>query len=219
MKFAFILDSIAYVSALIRELRITGPVLEVGCHAGYLSSWIAANNDEIEVQGWDQCGPAIETALAVREALDLPSNELDFLARDIDASLEGVEPFQLVVSVDGPVAFEINPLRRLKSLMAADGLAIVVSDSAADLDADLLNQAGLQIVHCDVIGGWLPGEPSGFSAKALVVLSSGEQAELDPDWLERAQAFWYEHFQGYANTPQTPVPKKTLGWCRSQLRS
>jgi len=218
MKFAFILDSMAYVSALIRELRITGPVLEVGCHAGYLSSWIAVNHG-LRVQGWDHCGPAIETAVAVREALGLPATALDFLSRDIEASLTGVEPFQLIVSVDGPVTFELHSLQRLRSLMAADGLAVVVSDSALDLDAELLNRAGLQVEHSDVIGGRLPREPSGFSAKVLVVLSRGEKAELEPDWLEKAQAFWYEHFQGYANTPETPGHQKTLAWCRSRLRS
>ncbi|GIS60043.1 MAG: hypothetical protein CM1200mP2_22680 [Planctomycetaceae bacterium] len=54
-----IIDCAVAVDDLVLGGGIAGPVLDVGCHAGYLSAWWA-RHESLEVVGCDLCVPALE---------------------------------------------------------------------------------------------------------------------------------------------------------------
>jgi len=104
-----IVDTAAFVDELVMDRGITGPVLDAGCHAGYLSAWWA-RHAELEMVGSDLSLAALELGrrrcaalgrnVELVEADLLPGGErrdfglivaVDVLPEEIGSGLEGLQ--------------------------------------------------------------------------------------------------------------------------------
>lgn len=211
-----ILDGICMAIGLARALRMNGAIIDVGCHAGFVSTTLSEYLD-CDVVGID------------------PSHAAITLARSRSAGIPRVEfyraamPWKVDSRFDLAIAFDSMPmgsgvqagfLRSLGDLLLPGGVAIVSSMSWVDADIDVtrrqMRRAGLGFGYADVVGGY-GNIPVQFEAEIVVVLLKGGERRLPRDLGQLAENDWPQ-FRDYANAPSTLHSEKTQAFERS-LRS
>ena len=211
-----ILDAICMAIGLARAISTTGPIVDVGCHAGFVSTILSEFLD-CNVVGID------------------PSDRAITLARSRTAGKPQVEfyraamPWKVDSRFDLAIAFDSMPegsgakaafLRSLGDLLIPGGVAIVSSMYWADEDIDVtrreMRMAGLGFGYADVIGGY--GRiPAQFDVEMVVVLLKDGGRRLPRNLCQLAENDW-PRFRNFANAPSTMLSEKTQAFERS-LRS
>lgn len=212
---AYILDSAALATALMRVAGITGTMLDLGCHIGYQTVWMAHKHSN-RVVGVDYSKKAIEYAQARAKGMtSLEYRHLDFTASAMD------ERFEMIWSVDA-IAND-DRCRRLAIAWIGqhlvDGGVALLVDRLYRWNCDSLRSwlksAELGFALSDYVGGWL-GAGDDFGKEDALVLVKGAEAALPKPpsvWVSQ----WVE-FAGYANNQGPPSEEKTQAYLRAKLK-
>jgi len=214
-----IIDTAVLVDDLVTGRGISGPLLEAGCHAGYLASWWARHAD-LEVVGSDLSGPALE--LGRRRSVELGRNvelvEADLLPEN------GAGRFELIVAVDVlPEEIEsgLGGLQRLATGLADGGWLVLSTGHRLDVAWQPLERVRrklaeleLGFVEAGCLGGVVsPGrEPLGQS---VLVFRRGDTTGLPEDCVEMSRRDW-PAFLGYVENPDVPVREQSVAWLRTR---
>ncbi|MBK8324752.1 MAG: class I SAM-dependent methyltransferase [Betaproteobacteria bacterium] len=211
----YLLDAVAMACAMYRRLRLSGPVLDVGCHIGVAPDLIA-DALCVHVVGIEPVNDVVAAA------------QVRFAGRADVSIVRGAVPwqtdkrFELVTAIDSMplgVGDRSSYLKGISQLLQPGGLAIIVSAYWIDADVTVirrqLDMAGLGFGLADVVGGY-GGMPTGINVEGCVCLIKGGKrqfprkigAEMESEWE------WFKH---YATLPDTPAREKTRAFMRSAL--
>ena len=200
------------LSWVCKALNIEGPVLEVGCHAGYHALWLASTTG-ISVTGLDLSKRAVSAASAQSLKLDVSAK---FVASDWRQWKSG-HTFDLIYSVDGPFWFntyDADVAGLIKTQLVDGGVFFVVGESNALPDVlEIAARYGLSCGMSDVVGGWTGEKFEG--AVALVFVKTGEIVAPHPSTFDSDAAWNQGGFASYANAPATQRREKTQSYYRS----
>lgn len=209
---ALLLDSVAMTLALVRELGITGPLVDVGCHAG-IGTDILAEVTSNPVHGIDPLPLAIQTARARSD-------------RRIQYDVAGLpwdtdKRFELVVAIDSMPSSLLDRAKFLKGagdVLVSGGVVVIVSAHLIDADVTVLRRqladAGLGYGFADVVGGY-SGAPTQFAVETCLILIKGGKEQLPRKLALAAQSEW-DAFKHYANSPGTPSREKIQSFKRAR---
>jgi SAM-dependent methyltransferase len=215
---AVIIDTAAMVDDLVASEQISGPLLDVGCHAGYLSAWWA-RHDGLEVVGSDVSLRALE--LGRRRSAEL-GRGVELVEADLLP--EGDEGrFELIVAVDVlPEEIEggLAGLERLAAGLVEGGWLVFSTGHRLDVAWNPLERVerklaelGLGCVEAGCLGGVVSEsqEPLGQS---VFVMRRGDTREWPEACVEESQHDW-PGFLEYAADPGVPIREKSVAWFRS----
>lgn len=208
-----ILDAGCLLLHLIRELGITGPILDVGCHTGH-HAHLLATETSAEVHGIDLCSEAIEAAQAKTRGFPRLIFSVGSLAQH--SVTEGYELVYAVRSID----LDKASARQISKALKPGGIAAILTRGAPDTSQrtrKAIRETGLGWGFSDVVGGWV-GDERGYEAGPVVVLIKDGSLAIPADFVEQAQSVWSEYFRDYANAPDTPWPEKTQAYSRGQWK-
>jgi SAM-dependent methyltransferase len=213
----FLLDSVALAVSLLRQLRIDGPILDAGCHAGVASHALAQLVPN-PIIGIDPIAEAIEYA---NERAD-PSGRVSFVRAGLP--WKATERFECVMAIDsmpGGAGDRAMFLRGVSDLLVDGGVAMIVSNTWVEADAAVLRRqlSGSQLgfAMADVVGGF-GGMPTQFAAEGVLVLVKGASESL-PRRLRDAMESDWPSFRDYANAPGVPARMKTQAFKRSKAKA
>jgi 2-polyprenyl-3-methyl-5-hydroxy-6-metoxy-1,4-benzoquinol methylase len=213
-KWTFIFDVAAYATAICRMGSATGGILDVGCHTGYHSLWLA-HALGLQVVGLDESNAALVYARMKAAKLGLLAR-CSFASRSALAA-KSPGQFEFVLASDGPVEFSSQSLLQWKKVLAPEGLMMLVEDNLppkGDLLLGVLRSAGLRLLHIDVVGGWTA---EGLQSKMLYLLAHGEGSSVEGDEMAAAERVWDDGFRAYCNNPSRQLEHKTLGQYRTSV--
>jgi SAM-dependent methyltransferase len=204
-----ILDAACLLIHLARILKITGPILDVGCHTGH-HAHLLAQEVQVPVTGIDLSAKAIEIA----RARTAGTSGLNFNTFSLsDPSFTNV--FEMIYAVRS-IDYDDASIASVAAALQPGGLAVIVTSGAPDASQesrDAIRAEGLGWGLSDVVGGWV-GEERHYEANAVLLLIKDGTREIPADFIDQATSTWTEHFQDYANNPETPWPEKTQAYFR-----
>ncbi len=210
-----ILDVAARVDDLVERERITGSILDVGCHVGYLATWLA-RRDAVAVVACDICRPALAAGRIRCQAL---GRRVEFVEADL-LPAGGDGRFDLIVAVDVLSEDRESGLRGLRRLAAglsdrgwlilSTGHPLDVAWSPLSRVRETLREVGLGFVEAGCLGGVAaPGhEPLGQN---VFVLRRGGREPLPDDCVDRARRGW-PAFLDYASGSRVADREKSQAW-------
>ena len=214
-----IIDCAVAVDDLVLGGGIAGPVLDVGCHAGYLSAWWA-RHESLEVVGCDLCVPALELG---RRQCDRLGRAVELVEGDLLP--DGDEGrFELIVAVDVlPEEIEggLRGLERLVSGLSDNGWLMLSTGHRLDVAWSPLERVRRRLAELElgfVVAGCLGGvvspeqEPLGQN---MFVFRRGGGGGLPEDCVEQARHDW-TGFLEHAGDPDVPDREKTVAWYRAR---
>ena len=218
---AVIIDTAAMVDDLVVSEQISGPLLDVGCHAGYLAAWWA-RHDGLELVGSD---------VSLR-ALELGRRRMASLGRGVELVEADLLPagdegrFELIVAVDVlPEELEsgLAGLERLAAglveggwLVLSTGHPLDVAWGAIEDVGRRLSGLGLGFVEAGCLGGATVG--GSWLAQNVFVLRCGGDRWLPEDCVALAKRRWPE-FLDYATDPRLSEREKSQAWFRARRTS
>ena len=214
-----IIDCAALVDDLVFSSGIAGPVLDAGCHAGYLSAWWA-RHESLEVVGCDLSRPALE--LGRRRCARL-GRAAELVEGDLLPD-GGEGRFELIVAVDvlpEEIGSGLRGLGRLVSGRAENGWLVLATGHRLDLAWSPLERVRRRLAELElgfVVAGCLGGvvspeqEPLGQN---MFVFRRGGGGGLPEDCVEQARHDW-TGFLEHAGDPDVPDREKTVAWYRAR---
>jgi len=204
-----ILDAGCLLVHLARTLKVSGPILDIGCHTGH-HAHLLAREINAPVVGIDLSAKALETARAKTAGL----SGLSFSSASLgDPSF--AEAFEMLYAVRS-IDVDDEHLGLIAAALKPGGVAVILTSGAPDESEEAraaIHDAGLGWGLSDVVGGWV-GEERDYEAGPVLVLIKGGRNVLPPDFLDQATSTWTVHFKDYANAPDTPWSEKTQAYCR-----
>ena len=211
-----ILDSLALLTVLVDRLEITGPILDLGCHVGYLPTWIAQRHS-MDVTGVDRSFRAIkEGKHDTRELANLTLKTLDITRSPPDTKFELVSAIDVL---ECDVAAETRGLQWIARSLVDGGVAVI---AGLRMDTAPLSEIGgsldLGLGMADLLGGW-NGVDSGWGTTGVIVLVKGVGGAFPEDEEDLYPTReWDDHFKSWANSDGIPLSKKTQAYFRAHLR-
>lgn len=212
LKRVFILDAAVCLSWVCKALEIRGPVLDLGCHAGYHALWLASTTG-LPVTGLDLSRRAVSGAAEVARKLNAPAT---FVARNWREWTPD-QTFEMIYSIDGPDWFDSydpHVAELIRTRLSEGGVFLLVEDQV-DLPeiVGIAGQYGLSCGMSDVVGGWTGEE---FLGKAvLVFVKTGDIVTPPPSVWDTGSAWDLGGFASYANAAPVPKREKTQAYFRS----
>ena len=212
-KFPLIFDAIAYISALLKLVEFDGDVLDIGCHAGYQTLWIAQELQCIS-RGIDTSRPAIQYARLRGKKLGLTPQMATF-----DKVVFGKDQIRdkasLVLAVDLPMDLP-DLFHHGASVLSANGLFVYMGYNTKGFDyselRNAISSAGLTLEINDVVGGW---DGFKFESSQVLVLRHGADPRVSNDPGQESASLWDSGFKDYSNTPGRPTEEKTVSQYRT----
>ena len=212
---AFILDSLAALHWVCDTLAISGPVLDVGCHAGYHLTWIAQRFG-LPVIGLDRSFKAVE--YATRRSLCGPWT---FISADV-CGWTTRQSCDVIFLNDGPFSLH-RPDRDLARLIAENlnpgGVVISIGDIVSPQTIDGIKKTarsyGLSFGLADAAGGWLG---HGYETCPVLILVKGHASEVSDEFLLDYSRVWEASMAQYALAPATPLRERTQAFYRADVR-
>ena len=211
-KRTFILDAAALIISLIKNLHVSGPILDIGCSIGYHCG-VVGKFAGLEIVGIDSSKITISEA----NRRNKTTAGTTFKATTIENE-EFEEKFDLVYAID---SIEINKanLHLISRTLKPNGIALLIDDLQAFTSAEFkkaLTIENLGFGFADVTGGWI-GEETGFEGKTVLVLIKGGTQPLPSDLQQQAESYWDNHFKDYANDKTNREDRKSQAYCRAKL--
>ena len=212
-KRTFILDAAALIISLIKNLKITGPILDIGCSIGYHCGLISKFTG-LEVLGIDISKKSI--AEAKRRTSKVTSG-LKFKATTIDKN-DFAKKIDFVCSIDS-IEIDQKNIRLISKALKPNGIALLIDDLPMFDNVELkkvLIKEKLGFGFADITGGWT-GDENGFDSKIALILIKGGSKPLPRNYLQQAKSAWSDYFIDFANDKNTREDKKTQAYCRAKL--
>lgn len=211
-KRTFIIDAAALIISLIKNLNISGPVLDIGCSIGYHCG-VVAKFAGLEIIGIDSSKKTISEA----KRRNKNTAGIIFKATTIENE-EFAEKFDLVCAIDSIEIDKAN-LTLISKTLQPNGIALLINDLEVFTSSEFKKALAIEDLgfgFADVTGGWI-GEETGFEAKAVLVLIKGGSHPLPIDFKHQAESGWDNHFKDYANDKTNNKDQKTQAYCRAKL--
>jgi hypothetical protein len=213
-KWPFILDAAAFIGAFVRCMNISkGFFVDVGCHAGYHSIYLA-KNFQMRGQGIDLSKKAVRFAREKGKRLGVTPSRVTFDATELHSEPRAAEA-HLVFSVDGGIQFSPSSLGRARKHLRDDGFLVWIGANGvpdAVTTRTVLANAGLELVLADVLGGW---NGQTFGANTVFVLRAGRDPCVPESLGAVTEEIWNEGFKDYSNDPGRLSSEKTVGYFRT----
>jgi SAM-dependent methyltransferase len=213
-KRTMILDAGCLLVHLVRQLRIVGPVLDIGCHIGYHAALLAAETG-LKVHGVDL------STQAIAEAANYAASQAGL--RFTTAPLDGTtlpDDHELVYAVRSlPLTPETASI--VARLLRPGGVAVFFPSEPPDADPasiKKISSTGLGFAFCDVVGGW-EGPGRSFDAGIAIAFVKDGDRQMPADIDTQAQDTWNHHFKDFANSPSTPSDQKTQAYSRGHWQA
>lgn len=204
-----ILDATCLLIRLVEAFQITGPVLDVGCHTGYVAS-ILANETGLPVHGIDLATKAIRTAQERFNGADGLSFGCESLSSP--ALTDRFEMIYAMRSVEPTIENARDVVRCLK----LGGIAVWFCSGAPEYETLLeFRDVGLGYGFGDVVGGYV-GDGRGYEGNGVFVFVRGGSAQAPVSFCDDADTVWSKYFHHYANAPDTKSAEKTQAYARSR---
>lgn len=210
-----ILDAAVLVDDLIEREGITGRVLDVGCHVGYLAAWLA-RRDAAVVVACDICRPALAAGRLHCRAL---GRRVEFVEADL-LPAGGDGRFDVIVAIDVlPEERQagLRGLRRLAAGLSAGGWLILSTGHPLDVAwsplsrvRESLDTMGLGFVEAGCLGGVVAAGHEPLAQNVFVLRRGGSQS-LPEDCVDRARRGW-SAFLEYTSTPGVADREKSQAW-------
>jgi hypothetical protein len=205
-KRAYILDAAAAVTALCQRLRISGPILDVGCHVGYHTTWLRSHCC-LDATGIDLGRRQI--ALASKLSVSICGTASFVVGEFVD--LIPLRAFEMIISIDGPMWFtryepQIDAF--FSRCLEMNGVFLVVGEElvpTASASA-IAKRYGLELMLSDVVGGWLGDR---FEGNPLLVFMKNDAPKEPPPDIDCFDAAWNTDFKNFCNQPATLRRNKT----------
>ena len=217
----YILDAVSTTIGLVRLLGLHGPILDLGCHAGFAAS-ILAEHLENEVVGIDICSAAI----ALGQAWPARPSRVRLLDAQFPVGASG--SYDLIHCVDAmpQQGKSVEPyLAAIFDRLNEGGVAVIVSTYwSMGLNTDhvrrIMTSRGISLGYADVVGGYggaTRDDPPTFSARAMLVFGKGKGRSLPAGRtrLDKSIEHEWAQFTDYANDPSTPTREKTQAFERA----
>lgn len=211
-KRTFIMDAAALIISLIKNLNVSGPILDIGCSIGYHCG-VVGKFAGLEITGIDSSKKTISEAK--RRNKNIAGTM--FKATTIENE-EFSEKFDLVYAIDSIEIDKAN-LHLISRTLKPNGIALLINDLEVFTSPEFkkaLAMEDLGFGFADVTGGWI-GEETGFEAKTVLVLIKGGTHPLPIDLKQQAESYWNNHFKDYANDKTNREDQKTQAYCRAKL--
>ena len=211
-KRTFILDAAALIISLIKNLNVSGPILDIGCSIGYHCG-VVGKFAGLEIIGMDSSKKTITEA----KRRNKNTAGTTFKATTIENE-EFAEKFDLVYAID---SIEINKanLHLISRTLKPNGIALLINDLELFTSPEFKKALAIENLgfgFADVTGGWI-GEETGFETKTALVLIKDGTHPLPSDLQQQAESGWDNHFKDYANDKTTRTDQKTQAYCRAKL--
>ncbi len=211
-RWPYILDSAAYLTALLRALGTDGSFIDIGCHAGYHALWLTSRFG-MAGRGVDTSPSAVRYARNRMAELGILPPQLVFDSRPVRERTP-TGGYSLVYSADGPITLGERSFSEVAGILADDGVFVWMGN-VTGLDAKNLREAlaatGLSLLFGDVIGGW---DGKVFLAKGVLVMAKGQDADVSDALPTEITSVW-PGFARYCNADPRPASEKTLSKYRS----
>lgn len=204
-----ILDAGCLLVYLVRELCISGPILDIGCHIGYHAD-ILAQETSATVHGIDLSAKAIEAAAAKMRS----SPRLSFAVGSLEQHARA-ESYEFIYAVRS-VELDKASARQIYGALKPGGVAAILTKGEPDSSQRArraIRDARLGWGFSDVVGGWV-GDGRGYEANPVVVLVKDGSQLIPADFVEQAKSVWNNYFRDYANGVYTPWAEKTQAYFR-----
>lgn len=208
-KRAEILDAGCLLVHLVRELSISGPILDLGCHIGYHAD-ILAQETAATVHGIDLSAKAIDAAQAKTGG----SPRLSFAVGSLEQYARS-EAYEFIYAVRS-IELDKHSARQICSALKPGGVAAILTKGEPDASQRArraIRDARLGWGFSDVVGGWV-GDGRGYEANPVLVLVKDGAQLIPADFVEQAKSVWNQYFQSYANAAETPWEEKTQAYFR-----
>jgi SAM-dependent methyltransferase len=210
-KFPVISDAAAYLSVILREANVSGPILDVGCGPGYHAMWLGTLLGA-QVTGLEASPRTVNFASRKAAEVKVPARFMCARAPSLPA---GIGKFRAVYSCDGPLQMTPEDLGLVSRLLAEDAVFVWIgggSELTSRGLSRLLQAAGFELLLCDVLGGWDGKE---YGAKTVLVLAKGRRPAVPRELRAAMTDVWEQGFRDYANTPGRAADRKSLAWFRT----
>jgi 2-polyprenyl-3-methyl-5-hydroxy-6-metoxy-1,4-benzoquinol methylase len=204
-----ILDAGCLLVHLVRELCISGPILDIGCHIGYHAD-ILAQETSAAVHGIDLSAKAIEAAKAKLAG----SPRLSFAVGSLEQHAQA-EAYEFIYAVRS-VELDKVSARQIYGALKPGGVAVILTQGEPDPSQRArraIRDARLGWGFSDVVGGWV-GDGRGYEANTVLVLVKDGSDLIPADFVEQANSVWTNYFRDYANAAETPWQEKTQAYFR-----
>lgn len=204
-----ILDAGCLLVHLVRELCISGPILDVGCHIGYHAD-ILAQETPATVHGIDLSAKAIEAAQAKTRGCPRLSFAVGGLEQHAHA-----EAYEFIYAVRS-VELDKSSARQICGALKPGGVAAILTKGEPDSSQRArraIRDARLGWGFSDVVGGYV-GDGRGYEANPVLVLVKDGSQLIPADFVEQAKSVWNNYFKDYANASDTPWAEKTQAYFR-----
>lgn len=204
-----ILDAGCLLVHLVRELCISGPILDVGCHIGYHAD-VLAQETSATVHGIDLSAKAVEAAQAKTRGCPRLSFAVGGLEQHAHA-----EAFEFIYAVRS-VELDKSSARQICGALKPGGVAAILTKGEPDSSQRArraIRDARLGWGFSDVVGGWV-GDGRGYEANPVLVLVKDGSQLIPADFVEQAKSVWNNYFKDYANAADTPWAEKTQAYYR-----
>jgi protein-L-isoaspartate O-methyltransferase len=205
-----ILDAGCLLVHLVRELSISGPILDVGCHIGYHAD-ILARETSAMVHGIDLSPKAIEAAQAKKKGYP----RLSFAVGDLHQHAQA-EAYEFIYAVRS-VELDKASARQIFHALKPGGVAAILTKGEPDSSQRArraIRDARLGWGFSDVVGGWV-GDGRGYEANPVLVLVKDGLQLIPVDFIEQAKSVWTNYFKDYANAANTSWEEKTQAYSRA----
>lgn len=204
-----ILDAGCLLVYLVRELCISGPILDIGCHIGYHAD-ILVQETSAKVHGIDLSAKAIQAA----QAKTAGSPRLSFAAGSLEQYAEA-EAYELIYAVRS-IELDKHSARQIYGALQPGGIAAILTKGEPDASQPArraIRDARLGWGFSDVVGGWV-GDGRGYEANPVMVLVKNGSQLIPADFVQQAKSVWNKYFKDYANAADTPWEEKTQAYFR-----
>lgn len=209
-----ILDATCLLIRLVEAFQINGPILDVGCHTGYVTS-LLANETGLPVHGIDLATKAIRSAKERFKGVE----GLSFGSESLPSPTL-IERFEMVYAIRS-IEPTVENARDVARCLTPGGIAVWFPSAPPEHETMLeFGDIGLGYGFSDVVGGFTgPGrghDGGGFDSSGVFVFLKGGTVPAPESFCEDAEATWNQYFKHYANAPDTKPAEKTQAYSRSR---
>lgn len=193
LKWMEILTSGTWAAIVLRDVAPEGPVLDLGCNAGYWTSWASAFRSD-PVIGIDWAEPVVRFGLKRCRDAHLPG---EFLVGDFTA-LPLTERFSCAVSLQGLTLLfhegDLDGLSKIGVIIKENGYLLLVDELPGPDDpySRAIERAGFSMYGAGMVGGLgIDGEWKEYTG--LILRKDGAQGATLTMAKAAVEEIWQEH--------------------------
>ena len=217
-----IVSGAAYAGAVMKHLEIPGPIVDEGCNAGYLTTWISKYLGRPAI-GIDHSAEMIKLAERLGDDNQLV-NDVKFVhGRFNRESLRNLEKVPGILSIKGGLELQKMSLLAARDALLDGGILVIAPPSGVygpyrkeRTFLKMLKDVGFGLLAADVIGGRISNSKSDpFDTSLILLLQKGADHVISSDTMAHAERAWDDGFRAFCNGGLEPHARQNLAYYRS----